>query len=635
MPSRMPGERVAAMGSQSQLNGRRVIFCNSKDRLERVLPAAGGVVRLLVLDPIGESRQIRDYVAGIEGSEEIERNEAVKSFRPSFKAKYIEMVAGLNRANHSFFWWAFYFTRKESLYTNFSLNVFFCCLIGDLMRQSPSSDLVVVTQDSQLIRQVTAWGDDHGFVSVRAMEPRWNPQQRVTSFIPLRIGYTVLRALQLWVTIKALCRRRARPGAEYTVIGTLLEEGCFSDNGRYNDVYFGELPEYMSREGLPVMVFGGVQRNSRRVLDSLRKQKTDFPVIPWPYYGSMLGMAKAAGYTILHYIRPIKLKGVASLDGFKVDYLAKEAMRRDFRTGHFFNNLWLYYSARELAKRVRVAASLFPYENRCWETMLAAGLASGGAPGRSIGYNHAAITPAHTNLLLGVDEADVIPLPSTIVTMGEATKGILEESGNYPQGMFRVGCALRQGRRANSSGTRSRNDSITKLLLVLATGFDEYVQAMRFLDRAFDETNSIEIGVRPHPAFPFDQALGRIGRLDLNYSLMGGPLEENLEWPDVVVYVSSTVGLTAISRGIPAVNIDLGEFMDYDPAPPTCPLKWSVSGPEELVPVLERIEAIADAEFAELQRQAREFGEQYFRPVTDESLNAFCKLIVDGDGPVA
>ena len=103
----------------------------------------------------------------------------------------------------------------------------------------------------------------------------------------------------------------------------------------------------------------------------------------------------------------------------------------------------------------------------------------------------------------------------------------------------------------------------------------------------------------------------------------------------MVVYVSSTVGLTAISRGIPAVNIDLGEFMDYDPAPPTCPLKWSVSGPEELVPVLERIEAIADAEFADLQRQAREFGEQYFRPVTDESLNAFCKLIVDGDGLVA
>ena len=620
------------MGSHPRNKARRVIFCNSRRKLERVLPPGGGRVRLLVLDSLGESQRIRDYIAGLGESEEIDRNEAIKSFRPAFKGKYIELVSGLNRANHSFFWWAFYFTRKESLYTNFSLNVFYCSLIGDLMGRNPSSDLVVVTEDSQLIRQVTDWGDNHGFVSVRALKPRWKLQERITSSLPLRIGYTFLKASLLWITIKALCRRRARTDTQYTVIGTLLEERSFPGNGRYSDVYFGELPEYMSREGVPVLVFGGVPKDSRRVLNSLRKQETAFPVIPWPYYGSVLGIVKAAWYTILHYRKPIRLKGAAAIDGFEVDYLVKEAIRRDFRTGHFFNNLWLYYSARELAKRVKVATSVFPYENRCWETMLAAGLASGGAPVRAIGYNHAAITPAHTNLLLGFAEADVIPLPGTIVTMGEATKGIMEKSGNYPQGMFRVGCALRQGRRVNGSGTRSRNSKITKVLVVLATGFDEYVQALRFLDKALDGSDSYEIGVRPHPAFPFDQALGLIGRLDLKYGLMGGPLEENLEWPDVVVYVSSTVGLTAVSMGIPAVNIDLGEFMDYDPAPPNCPLNWSVGDPKELVPTLERIEAMGDAEFAALQRQAREFGDQYFGPVTDESLKAFCNLIVDGDG---
>ena len=81
--------------------------------------------------------------------------------------------------------------------------------------------------------------------------------------------------------------------------------------------------------------------------------------------------------------------------------------------------------------------------------------------------------------------------------------------------------------------------------------------------------------------------------------------------------------------GIPAVSIDLGKFINYDPAPENCPLKWTVTRPEQLVPVLEEIEGLGDTEYESLQSQASCFGERYFRPVTNESLTAFSDLVME------
>ena len=123
---------------------------------------------------------------------------------------------------------------------------------------------------------------------------------------------------------------------------------------------------------------------------------------------------------------------------------------------------------------------------------------------------------------------------------------------------------------------------------------------------------------------------GDIGILD--FQLIGGPLEDNIAWANVVVYVSSTVGLNAISRGVPAVAIDLGEFVDYDPAPGDCPLKWSVSRPEQLLKAFQEIQETGDEDYRRLQTHAVEFTNRYFNPVTDKSLMEFSTMITGGDG---
>ena len=111
---------------------------------------------------------------------------------------------------------------------------------------------------------------------------------------------------------------------------------------------------------------------------------------------------------------------------------------------------------------------------------------------------------------------------------------------------------------------------------------------------------------------------------------MSGTLESNFDWADVVVYVSSTVGLDAISVGVPAVNVDLGTFINVDPAPVDCPLKWPVTRPDQLVAAFQEIEKTSNSEYESSQQRAAEFSKRYFHPVTDESLRAFSSLVMSG-----
>ena len=222
--------------------------------------------------------------------------------------------------------------------------------------------------------------------------------------------------------VKALYRASIAPLKGYVVVCSLIDTGCFSGEDGYKDTYFGELPEFMSREGTPVLVYGGLLKDSWKTLKLMRRNKPDLLVLPWHVYGTIPGIINAAWQSLRHYLFPIELKGNLEINGVSVGYLMREAMKRDLRSGHFFESMWVYHSARSLSKHLKVTACVVPFENRSWEKMLLSGLASNGHPIRTVGYHHASITPAHTQLLLGEHEAQVIPLPDNIVMIGEVTK---------------------------------------------------------------------------------------------------------------------------------------------------------------------------------------------------------------------
>ena len=607
----------------------RVIFSNSQKKLESLLEGRRRATRFLVLEESPRYRQIREYLASLENSEEIDLAEEIRSLRPGFSDKYIGLLSDLNRANASFWWWAFYFTRKESMYSNLAERVFYCYLIGQVVNRSPACDVVIVTGDRLVTTQMDSWATGQGYTSIDALDLGWRLKERTKTFAVARIGFTLLRAMHYWLIVKLFWRTPVDPAAEYVAIGTLIDERCFAGDDGYRDIYLGELPEFMARNGVKVIVYGGILWGTWKALTALRKNPPGFPVLPWCYHSTIPGIFSAAWRSLIRYLSPVNVKGEQAIDGIPVNRLIDESMKVSLRSGQYFESLWVYHSAQRMAKQMKVSACVIPYENRSWEKMLLAGLGSNGNHVRSVGFHHAAITPAHTNLFLGPRESEVIPLPDTIVMSGEITKELLETKGNYPEGFLKIGCALRQGRKTEKARSRHNGGKVTNILVAMATTEDEYVDTLLFLEEALSGVGRYVVGIRPHPEISVDRALLRLPNLKLDFQLMDGPLDSNLDWADVVMYVSSTVGLDAVSAGIPAIGIDLGKFIDYDPAPEGCPLKWSIARPDQLVPVLQEIEGIGDAEYESLQDQATDFGRRYFHPVTDESLREFSDLVME------
>jgi hypothetical protein len=240
-----------------------------------------------------------------------------------------------------------------------------------------------------------------------------------------------------------------------------------------------------------------------------------------------------------------------------------------------------------------------------------------------VGCQHASVTLSHTNFILGREESKIIPLPDVIVTTGPLIKEWLEREGNYPEGVFKAACALRQSRDRQAQ-PKERGQRLNKVLVALAASLEEYVNTLVFLEKAFASSNGHEVRVRPHPTIPLEAAL-EMAPLTCQdfYTPSMGSLADALKWADVVLYAASTVGMEAVGLGIPVIYLDLGDFLDTDPMFGWQEFKWSVREPDALIHTIQRIESLPEARFQELQRKGQEYVAAYLSPVTARSLRSF------------
>jgi hypothetical protein len=162
------------------------------------------------------------------------------------------------------------------------------------------------------------------------------------------------------------------------------------------------------------------------------------------------------------------------------------------------------------------------------------------------------------------------------------------------------------------------------VLVTLATSLREYARTLALLEQALPAGSPYRLRVRPHPTLRLADALASaaLPRTDF-FEVDDRPLDASLDAADVVLYASSTVGLEAVGRGIPAVYLDLQDFLDTDPMPGWTELKWTVRRPEELVPTLRTIAGLSDADFSERQARGARYASRYLAPVDDGALAAF------------
>jgi hypothetical protein len=270
---------------------------------------------------------------------------------------------------------------------------------------------------------------------------------------------------------------------------------------------------------------------------------------------------------------------------------------------------------------------MYPFENLAWEKMLLMGAYSSSNDILMMGYQHASITKSNAtyqSIVLPEQQEQPMPFPKVVITTGNVTKQWLEAEGNYTaETKVRAACALRPAFTPGSE-PRPREPELSNLLVALATNLEEYVRVLVFLGQAFSSVSDFNVRIRPHPSISMEPALAMASLSDTAFfDLSDGTLREDLQWANVVLYASSTVGLEAISLGIPAINLDLGTFLDEDPMLGWSEFKWTVTDPSELVNTINRIQTIPAHDFRQLQQKGQEYAAAYLEPVTDGGLRRF------------
>ena len=601
---------------------KTVILCNRLDPVKRFLEDVSGPLRCLRLAETAEARRVCAYAETRPGSTELPRARLFRQRGESFRDRYLALMGRLNERNRSLEWWAMPFTDKHALLRTYFRDASCFLLIVELVRDGDGDGpLMVVTDSPDLVAQVRDWGKRERVTVVDLVKHPRTWKGTLKRYTPTAVLAAALRTASLW-----LLSRRYRPHPNmkdgHLVITTLTHPRSFAGGG-YHDAYFGPLVDEVSASGSVALIVALVLGRPFKQLRSIRRLNHNPPIVPLESFLTLTDLAACSWRALKAYASPIRPQGDTRIDDLDLGCLMNRAVRTTVGSGTYFMSLRVYYAARRMARRVRVTRCVYPYENRSLEKMLLLAVKGESPETRMVGYQHASVTPSHINFRMQDGEARVTPMPEVILTTGEVAKGLLERQGSYPPHMFQAACALRQG---NSSyhEPKLRGPRLANILVALANNVEEYVGALSLLEGAFGSENGYQIRVRPHPTIPLESAL-RVAPLTQRdfYSESTGTLADDLEWADVVLYASSTVGLEAVSKGIPAVYLDLGNFLHTDPMFEWNEFKWAAAEPEELLAALRQIEAIPEDTFGELQRGGQAYAASYLTPVTAAGLRTF------------
>jgi len=361
----------------------------------------------------------------------------------------------------------------------------------------------------------------------------------------------------------------------------------------------------------------------RKTLQNAYSQAEKVPFIAVEYFLGIFDLFGCLFNSLIRYYSPIRLKGDLRMDNFDISYLVKEAIKKDSLSAQFFDTLRIYYAARSMVRKISLSSFYYPFENRSFEKMAVQAIKENAPEAKVVGYQHASLSLSHTNFLLTKEEAKITPLPDTIMTMGRITKDIMKNMGNFPSDLLKTGCALRQ--KINIEKLKDKKENIRNILVVLATGIEEYVKVLMFLEEAFKGTNQFyNIWIRPHPVFKLEDAIKIIGKPNFTFhKTEKETLSECLEWADAVMYVHSTVAIEALSKGMPVMCINIDNALNADPLFDFSSFKWQVNSPHELETVVNEINTLSEDDFRLRQAKAVEYVKDYFYPVNQDTLAKF------------
>jgi len=549
-----------------------------------------------------------------------------EEYRDKFLREYIDIIGSVGKENDNLEWWATDIASKNRFTSRIPELLANFLSVVEAIRGKRFGVMVIVDPDWTIVTSLQkALSRDEvyfivssGFARKRLLSLLHSRLRSLLSAV-YNFGKVGVKAIYCRFILGDIVKRTMGGHEQYFVVKTFIYNNSFSGERGYRDTFFGKLPDIMSRDR-KVLILASVLGGYRHCLEQIKKCSS-FRIIPIEYLVTFSDMMSA--FRAFIYFKPIVSD--KHMFGCEVADIIRNELSRTWNGVQYFQLLH-YWALKRLPSIASAGTFLMTYENNPWEKMCIAALRQVSPKTHIIGYQHTIVSHASANMFMSRYEYGIMPIPDKVLTVGGVTRNIMERYGSFKKDFIRTSCGLRFEYIFNIKRLARKN---TGNILIGLEGIQEVYKMVEYVLKELGGNKEYKVRIRTHPVLSWDYFRKSRG-FDLakypNFNLSaGGPLKDDLEWADVVVYWGSTIGVEALNIGRPVVHYDIGSVFNYDPLFESGDLKWVVSEDVRLAVILEKIRGLSDEEFLSSWEKAKAYLNNYFYPINEGNLTEFMK----------
>ncbi|MCB9757491.1 MAG: hypothetical protein H6753_03595 [Candidatus Omnitrophica bacterium] len=548
-----------------------------------------------------------------------------KECREKWLAAYVCAVGQVNLTLHSRLWWATDFSSKNRFNSHLPQLVQKFLMIVEACEISPKDDVIICSVPWQLQGALRTFflKSDIEFQAKFSLLTKY--QDLGLEFLK-RIGSGLFHFVRLIgrfifarmiLTSKLQTFLENKPSAY--VIKTFVYDHSFSREGRYRDVFFGQLSEFLVKNGQKVIFLANILGDFKSCVKKIA-HCPHADIIPIEYCVTLGDIISALWQSVIY--RP-QVKQAVWLGEHDISDLINAELASC--SGKIQIYQYLHYAAtRALLKTIAAKCFLLTYENNPWEKMCLLAFREQALQTEILGYQHTVTPQASVNMFISAEEEGVIPKPDRVLTVGAATKDIIDRYTQISSLPVQAACALRYEVLWNLKPlARTKTFNI----LLALDGIVEVYEMVNYVIQQLIDQKKYKIIIRTHPVLPIslieNKLLYKLARLPFVEISQGYSPIQDIERTDMTIYWGSTVALESLWMGKPIINFDKQDLFSYDPLFDCPHFKWTVGPHQELRPVLEEIYALTDEDFLAGYQNAHTYLAQYFYPVNPANMSPF------------
>ncbi|HWX09383.1 MAG TPA: hypothetical protein VNY33_05345 [Gaiellaceae bacterium] len=604
-----------------------LLLCHTSAREARVAarlaPEAPGVHWLF----LGE-----DYVRLLEWqdalepfAERLDSGALLRQAAARLRRPFLDLITELGHRYDSLAWWGSRISERNTMVSPLLLH---CCYlaVGETALADVPGTLCVVSQSRAVLDSLADSAEHRGVRVHRLGQPLPGSRRLLSS---ARIAARTARFVGGSVMRRLAASASRPPGAPpFVLLRTWVDASCFGPDGTFRDRYLDGLAPWLKERGcsvaaIPVLYNTG--RSHRSAWRWLRANSLDFldPAAHLRLTDLLFALRVARRQASMP-------EGPVSLDGLEVSRVFAEERERAAFDGGALQGIVSYRLPRRLAERgFRPDVFVDMFENMIEEKALNLGFRRYLPDTRLVGFQHGALSPLLVSNFITAGESTFAPIPDRVVCNGESFREILVGEGLPPERAV-VGPALRYAHLWAANGASPDGVGRAAALVSLPLELQAGVELLVKLVRAFGETQTVQVLLKPHPMSSPERlfAAARLTELPPHFELVDGGMGEWLPHAGVLISLASSTLYEALAAGVPVVVVGRESALDLNPLAWYPELAAVFSTPEEIRDETARLLSLSPDDLDAYRIRGMEILRRSFNPVTDSAMSAFVEGFV-------